>query len=279
LRYGTESVPNGRSWAKPWAALERPARRAARAALGEDLDHARRSLGTVQRARRRALDDLDVIDVRRIDVVQRARLEIGAAEPVRVVERGPVAAIALAPHPDAVDIDDRLIALSNADSTAQPDLRPLARHSARLHHAQPRRSALQQLIHVRWRVLDLVRDVDPRNRAPQLTHASHPSRTRDDDGVELQHARRELHVGGVHRVGDDRQPQRAELVADGEDAQIARADRDVHQHEPAVLTGPRAQVGPDDRHLGAGDGSVGLSGGDPPLYRPALRSDGPGARR
>src|SRR3989440_7637781 len=69
--------------------LERPAGRPRAAVLREDLDHTRRRFGAVQRARRRTLDDLDVIHVGGIDIVERARLVIRAPERVRVrvVER------------------------------------------------------------------------------------------------------------------------------------------------------------------------------------------------
>src|SRR5690606_2516743 len=45
-------------------------RRAHGTALGDDLDHPVRGIRPVQRRRRRALDDLDALDVTRIDVAE-----------------------------------------------------------------------------------------------------------------------------------------------------------------------------------------------------------------
>ena len=249
--------------------LERPAWRAAGAVFGEDLDDARRGLGAVQRARRGALDDLHVVDVGGANVVQRARLVVGAAEPVRVVERRPVAAVPLAADTDAVDVDDRLVALGHAHGAAQPDLRALTRHTAGLHHAQARRTRLEQLIHVGRRILDLGK-VDLRDAVADLAHARHPGRSGHDDRIELEHARRELRVRGGDRVGPHDQPQRPQLVADREDAEVVRAGGHVEQREPPLRVGPRTEVRPDDRHLGARNGRAARGRGDTALDPPTL---------
>src|SRR5207249_12100787 len=135
--------------------LERPAWHPGRAVLGEDLNDSRRRLRAIQCARRRTLDDLDPVDVRRTDVVERARLIVATAEAIGVAEGGPVTPVPLAPHADAIHVDDRLVTLADAHRAPQADLRALAGHAARLHHAQPGGPRLQQLIHARRRILHL----------------------------------------------------------------------------------------------------------------------------
>jgi len=75
------------------ACLERPAGGATSPALGEDLNYTGRGFRPVQRARRRPFDDLDALDVGRIDVIQGTCLIVGTPKAVRVIERGPVAPV------------------------------------------------------------------------------------------------------------------------------------------------------------------------------------------
>src|SRR2546425_2735687 len=75
------------------------------AALGEDLDHARGGLGAVQRARCRALDDLDVVNIGGGGVVVRARPVGSAPGPLPAPPPPPGAAVTLPPHPGAVRVD------------------------------------------------------------------------------------------------------------------------------------------------------------------------------
>src|SRR5690606_39056764 len=77
-------------------------RRPAHATLRDDLDHAVRRLRAVQRRRGRTLDDLDALDVGRVDVVEPTH--VGAA-----ALGWPAPGIAV--HADPIDVNDRLVPL------------------------------------------------------------------------------------------------------------------------------------------------------------------------
>src|SRR5690606_10374408 len=123
---------------EPGGDLRRPARRAGRALLGEDLDHAAGRLGAVQRRGGRTLDDLDALDVRGVDVVEwRGDLPRG-----RVRGRG----AAVDPH--AVHVHDRLVALRDAVVAAQPDRAARARPARVLAHLDARGGGGQVVLRV-----------------------------------------------------------------------------------------------------------------------------------
>ena len=103
----------------PAADVGRPARRAGLAALGEDLDHAAGRFRAVERRRRRALDDLDALDVFGADVVEWERILSRVRHGRRVA----------AEDAHAVDVDDRVVPLRDAVVAAQLD------------HDRPRRAA------------------------------------------------------------------------------------------------------------------------------------------
>src|SRR5262249_44398682 len=87
------------------------------AVAGRDTHHPVRRLRTVQRAGGRPLDDLDVGDVLRVDVVDaRGRLAAGA-DGERVVA---------ALHADAIDVIDRLVGERETGLAANADARPRA---------------------------------------------------------------------------------------------------------------------------------------------------------
>ena len=119
----------------------------------EDLDDARRGFGAVQGCRGGALDDLDPLDVVRVDVVQRARDVIAAAQ-VRAGGRD-VPLITVAPEAHAIDIDQRLIAHRDADVAAQPNHRAAAGAGRALHHRHAGSASLKQLSHRLRRLLHL----------------------------------------------------------------------------------------------------------------------------
>ena len=87
--------------------LQVPLGRAGSASLGEDLDDAGRRIRPVERGRRRALHDLDALDVVGIDVVERAPVDVGAA--LCGPGEGRVARILIAARTHAVDEDQRLV--------------------------------------------------------------------------------------------------------------------------------------------------------------------------
>ena len=99
--------------------FEGPRRRADRAPFGEDLNHSGRRLRAVERRRRRPLQNFDTLDVVRIDVVERARVVVGAAE-VRA-GRWHIFRILVAPHAHAINIDQRLIGQRDTCVATEPD--------------------------------------------------------------------------------------------------------------------------------------------------------------
>src|SRR5690606_40351911 len=84
-------------------------RSARRAPLGDDLDHAVRGFGPVEGSGGRSLDDLDALDILRVDVVQ-AR---GGA--TRTSARDG------AVHPDAIDVHDGIVRDTHAGDAADAD--------------------------------------------------------------------------------------------------------------------------------------------------------------
>ncbi len=79
------------------------------AALRDDLDHARRGLGAVQRGGRGSLDDLDALDVGGVDVHHRVDLALIAAHGA-----GPGVVV----RPDTVHVDQRVAAQIEAADAA-----------------------------------------------------------------------------------------------------------------------------------------------------------------
>src|SRR5690606_8103127 len=104
--------------------LRRPHGGALGAALREDLDHAGRRFRPVQGGRRGSLDDLDAVDVVRVDVVERAHRDERAAASgeIRSVD-GRERAVH---HAHAVDVDDRLVGHGHRRVAAKADLLALA---------------------------------------------------------------------------------------------------------------------------------------------------------
>src|SRR5207247_7032865 len=91
--------------------LEVTNRGARSARFGENLDVPSGRLCAVQRGGRGALDDLDVVDVARVDVLQR----------VGGVLSAPARAMLLVRNPHAVDIDERLNRLRDGVDPANLD--------------------------------------------------------------------------------------------------------------------------------------------------------------
>src|SRR5207253_9093754 len=95
------------------AKLGGPDRRTGRPSPGEDLDHAIRRFGTVQRRRRGTLQHLDRRDVVGVDVVDSGRGVPTALEADGVRTRGIVGS-------DTIDEDDRLRAQTEGTDAANP---------------------------------------------------------------------------------------------------------------------------------------------------------------
>ena len=92
----------------------RPRWRTRRTTLGEDLDHATCSLSPIKGRSSRALNDLNTIDIVRVDAVDGHR-------PCGTFIRRHQSVVL---HTDTVHIDQRAVALRNRAVTANPDLRP-----------------------------------------------------------------------------------------------------------------------------------------------------------
>ena len=86
--------------------------------LGEDLDDTGRPLGPVEGRGRRTTDDLDPVDVLRIDVVEGTRRVVVALAPAGGSRRVPWWPIALDAH--AVHVDEWLVAHGGADVASIP---------------------------------------------------------------------------------------------------------------------------------------------------------------
>ena len=151
-----------------------PLRSALAALLGEDLDHAGRRLGAIEGGGRGSLDDLDAVDVVRVDVVERA---IGIFGSVLTGGR-----LALGAHP--VDVDEGLVAECDAYVAAQADVGAGTRVPGAELHARTRNARLQELADVVHRLRDLG-DVDLLDRVADLAPAGLARGPGDDDLVEV----------------------------------------------------------------------------------------------
>ena len=158
-------------------------RRTSVTSLCEDLDHAGGRLGTVQRRRGGALDDLDPLDVRGVDGIQGAGDVVTA--PAGVSRGRHVLVERVAANTDAVDVDERLVAHGDRDVATQADLRSTARHARTLHHRHACDPGLQERIYVR-QGFDHVGDFDPGDRVADLPTTGGACGARDDDLVEAQ---------------------------------------------------------------------------------------------
>src|SRR5690606_12592055 len=105
-----------------------------RSLLRDDLDHSRRGLGAVQRRRGRPLDDLDALDLVRVEVLEDAHLTTARAA---VPEEG--SRLRLVVHPNAVHVDQRLLVPLQARCAANPDRRAGADVARRAGEGEPRR--------------------------------------------------------------------------------------------------------------------------------------------
>ncbi len=251
--------------------VDRPDRRPLRAALREDLDHARRSLGAVQRRRGRALDDLDALDVVRVDVVERAHRDLSA--PPLHHAGGAHAREGSVHHPHAVDVDDRLVRHRDAGVSAQADLASLAELAAAARHLDPGRRALEQVADQHGPLRD-VGDVELRDRVSDLASPRGARRPGHDDLVEPERLRGQREVGNRGATGGDRHRLLLRLVADPLDAKLVSAHGHVEDQVPAVRPGQASELEPDDVDLHLRDRTPRLGVGDRPGDLARLRARG-----
>src|SRR5690606_21646467 len=156
------------------------------APLRRDLDDAVRGGRAVERRRRRPLQDLDRLDIGRVDVVQTRRRLTAYAE----AERG---LRALDAH--TVDDDQRRVRERNAVRAADTNARARPRHPRALEDRLARDLALQELRGVRDRRELHVLDIHRADGVANLTATLLTARGGvDDQRVELDRAHLEREV-------------------------------------------------------------------------------------
>jgi hypothetical protein len=217
-------------------AVHVPARRAGPALLRRDHDDAVRRVGAVERRGGRTLDDLDRLDLVRVQITDPARLAATREQGARV---------RVARHPDAVDDVDRIVrqvqavVAADADARARPGL-----GSERHRHTGC--AGGEHLLNRRHRRLgDDLGGVDVRDRVTELGAAGFPRRRRHDflqsDGDLLQREVQRRRFASGHRY---RLPLLAE--ADPEHAHARRARRHVAQRVATLGVCRREQRRADD---------------------------------
>ena len=165
----------------------RELRRAHRTPLGDDLDHARRRLGSVEGRRGRTFDDFDTLDVLGVDVVQRAApgsSRVAAAVVIRVPILWTQAEGIV--DPDAVHVDKGLVTDQDAGEATDINGRSRPEAPGTSGEVEAGRSCSQHLLH--GGDGDLCGDrcrVNDSNRVPDRPPLCTAHRPCDDDRVEL----------------------------------------------------------------------------------------------
>ena len=231
--------------------LHAPLRLTGVAGLGEDLDHARRRFGAVQGGGRGALDDLDALDVVGIDVVQRARDVIAAAE-IRS-RGGNVLRVPVAAKSHAIHIDERLIAHRDAHVAAESDHRARAGTRGAGHHRHAGRAPLKQLTYVLRRLRHLGH-VDLGDRVAHFALARSTGCAGDDDGVELEDLLAQGEILGNGLAGDERERALDGTIAQHLGTNAVLPDRQIAEGVAAVVGRERAERRVDEPHLRSIDG-------------------------
>ena len=237
--------------------LERPAGATGLATLGKDLDHTGRRFGAVQRRRGGALDHLDAVDVRGIDVVERAVRGVVAV--ARVARGKGVLGEAVALDAHAVHVDERLVALGSRHVAAQADGRAAAHAAAVAGNREASRLALEQIVHAGWNFGERG-DVDLRDRVAHLATARRAGRAGDDDLVEAERLalQRDRELRGL--VVRDGHRARIALESDHAHLNGIRPGRNVGEGEGAdIVALPTARA---ELHLRVGDGGTSALGDD-----------------
>ena len=218
-------------------------RRAARALLRENLNHAGRCFRAVQCRGGWTLQDFEALDRFGIDVVQARRI----AAPARTDE---IAEAAAAVHAYAVDVDDRLIRLRQAGGAADADACAFARQPARREDADAGLARREHLGHVGDRRGLKLAGVDGRDRVAEFATLCGDTGAGDNDGVQPDRHRRHREVGRDGRVGRDADGLVAAAVTDAANPHDHLPERHV---ELILARGirERAEVRSDDRDLRA----------------------------
>ena len=250
--------------------LTRPGGVADASPFGEDLDHAGGCFRAVQRCRGRPLDDLDPLDVLRIDAVERAGHIVVA--PPRVPDRRHVLGEARAANPHPVDVDQGLVGLGHRDVAAKAD-HGSAPHAGRtLRNGHARHARLKQRIHICRRRHHVLLHVEQGDRVADFTPSRGPGRSGHHDLVETQCLGRQREVllesASRHR---DLRVRRG--VPDALGAQGIVTRRHVQDDEAAIVTGQRSEAGTDQEHLHRAHGPLARGIRDRTGDRAVLRAD------
>ena len=203
--------------------------------LRRDDDDAVGAARAVDRRRRRVLQDLDRLDVVRIERGERVRRN-GRRVVSAAVAR--VLSVRVVLDREAVDDVERLVVAGHRRAAANADRERRAGRRRRLRHHHAGRGALQRLLERQDRRLFDVR-CHRRHRAGEIRP---PLRAVADDDhlVEGDRRRRERDVDRRGLPRADRHLLVGRRVADPRDVDAVRARWDIRDGVPAVRPGPRA---------------------------------------
>ncbi len=240
------------------------------ALLRDDLDHARRRVGAVQRGRGRALDHLDRLDVVRVQVVQRVRaLDRAVVHAVAAVRAGGDA--------HAVHVEDRLVPRGQRAGAADADLRARARLARARHQRHARRPRGQQLLHVRdRRLLREVAGLEPRHRVAQCAPDRAARGARHDDRVQVDRRLSQLEARHGRLAGRDRDLHVLTVVPQHLGTHRVRPCGHVQDEEVPVLVRHAAEPRALDRDLGTVQRPLRRGVDDPAPDAPRLLRPGRG---
>ncbi len=244
------------------AELRAPRGPARSAPLGDDLDDAVGGFGAIQGRRRRALEDLDRLDVVRVDIVDTGR-PIAASAESDAVGAGRVV------RADAIDKDDRLGA--EAERTHAPD----SGHPARPHLAagpldlNARYRHRERLLHaLAGRHLLGGREVEHPNHVAEGPALGFARGTGHHQFIELERCfgQRDGEVGGADRG----RPAKG-LVADPGHDQRGGGPGEAADRELAADIGPGREGGPLGSNLNLRERAAGPGVADDPADGSGLR--------
>ena len=215
-------------------AIESPARRAGTALLRRDDDHAVGGAGAVQRRRRWALHDLDILNVVRVESVEQRERCPGA----RVGGTGVIA--------HSIHHINRSVRKTDGGRAPNANRGCTTQHRSREHDNAGRLGDHQVGQAADLRLLDLLRDVaERRNGIADLQPALLP-RCRRDDFLELHDSSDQDEIGSDGGAIGDHNRLLLGLIADMQGFDTHRAGGHIAQRVLAVIASDRDDVAADD---------------------------------